>query len=51
MYSYPNVWVYEIEFSPKEEKMREELEDSAGVHGLTQIVLLDGTVISPRVVR
>jgi len=50
-YSYPNIWVYEIEFSPKDEKMRKKLQDSVGVHGLTQIVLLDGTVVSPRDVK
>jgi len=51
MYSYPNTWVYEIEFSPKDAKLREKLEDRASVHGLTQVVLLDGTVVPPRVLR
>lgn len=51
MYSYPNVWVYEIEFRPKDEKLREKLLDSARVHGLTQVILLDGTIVSPRSVK
>lgn len=51
MYSYPNTWVYEIEFTPKDEAQREKLQDSADVHGLTQVVLLDGTIVPPRTVQ
>ncbi len=51
MYSYPNTWVYEIVFTPKDETQREKLQDSASVHRLTQVVLLDGTVVSPRTVQ
>ena len=51
MYSYPNTWVYEIEFAPKDETQREKVQDSAGVHGLTQVVLLDGTIVLPRTVK
>lgn len=49
--SYLNVWVYEVTFMPKDKKAGEKIGFEAGFVVLTEVVLLDGTVVSPRIVK
>jgi hypothetical protein len=51
MYSYPNVWIYEITFAPANEMNKKKLEDDVGVAALTQVVLLDGTIVAPTTIK
>jgi len=51
MYSYPDIWVYEVTFLPADKDTRKKFEDDVGVQALTQVILLDGTLVSPREVK
>jgi len=51
LYSFPNVWAYEVTFKPKDLTAKERLERDFGDHALTQIVLLDGTVVPPQALK
>jgi hypothetical protein len=48
LFSFPNVWAYEVTFKPKDLTAKERLERDYGDHLLTQVVLLDGTVVPSR---
>lgn len=50
-YSYPNVWYFQITFSPKDERIREKLEGQGLDHECTQVVLMDGTLVTPIIVK
>jgi hypothetical protein len=51
MYSYPNVWCYQITFMPSDPVERESIKKQPTGYAMTQIVLLDGTVVPPTVIR
>lgn len=51
MYSYPDVWCYQITFMPRDPEVRARVERQATGYAMTQIVLLDGTVVPLTVVR
>jgi hypothetical protein len=44
VYSCPKVWIYEVTYEPAAEMMRE-LKEDVDLGALTQVVLLDGTVV------
>ena len=46
--SYPNIWVYEVTFMPTDKDKREKFQDDVDVGSLTQVVLFDGTLVTPR---
>lgn len=48
--SYPDVWCYDITFEPQDQKLKSQLLDS-GCTSFYQLVLLDGTVVSPRAAK
>ena len=50
-YSYPNVWYYQITLVPEEERLREKLEREGLDHECTQVVLMDGTIVTPVIVK
>ena len=45
---YPGVWFYEVRLVPKDEAVRNSLSKEVGELPLTQIILLDGSVVTPR---
>jgi hypothetical protein len=51
MYSYPDIWYYEITFMPTDPLEKTKIENQSFGYALTQIVLLDGTVVKPTIVR
>jgi len=51
MYSYPNIWVYEVTFLPADKETRKKFEEDVGFQALTRVVLLDGTLVPPREVK
>jgi len=48
--SYPDIWCYEIIFTPRDPELRKRFEGKATTCPM-QLVLLDGTVVPPRVAK
>jgi len=46
-FSFPNVWCYQITFTPTDLNERAKMEEDGLQYAATQIVLLDGTVVPP----
>jgi hypothetical protein len=46
-YSFPNVWCYQIAFSPSDPDQKAKIEKDGLGYAMTQTVLLDGTVVTP----
>ena len=51
MFSYPNVWCYQITFTPSDPAERAKSKDDGFGFAMTQIVLMDGTLVPPTVIR
>ena len=51
LFSFPDVWVYEVTFKPKDLVAKERFEREVGDQPVTQVVLLDGTIVQPRDVK
>jgi hypothetical protein len=47
--SFPNVWMYEITFAPSDEQLRRKLRGTSDEQEFTQVVLFDGTVVTPTI--
>ena len=46
--SFRNVWVYEVQFAPKDLATKQKFDREVGVQPVTQVVLLDGTIVQPQ---
>ena len=51
VFSYPDIWQYQITFMPTDPKVRSQLQRQPTGYAMTQVVLLDGTVVAPTVIR
>jgi len=51
MYSYPNVWCYQITFIPSDPDERAKSSNDGLEFAMTQIVLMDGTLVTPTVIQ
>jgi len=49
--AYPDVWCYEITLTPRDPQVRAQVEHQASIFATMQIVLLDGTVVPPTVLK
>jgi hypothetical protein len=49
--AYPDVWCYEITLTPRDPQLRARVERQASVAPTMQIVLFDGTVVPPTVLK
>lgn len=47
--SHPNIWAYEITFMPADKDTRDKFEDDVDIGSLTQVVLFDGTLVTPKI--
>ena len=50
-FSNPKIWYYQITVEPELRSDLESIEKEEGNHRLTQVILLDGTIVTPEVIK